>query len=148
MTIKKIMCCVDFSGNAETAFQTAFEMAQKFDAKLYLVHVLPPVINPVLVDSEWVLPPEEPKKSLIIQVEEKLQEIYGPKIEKGIDAELIVLDGHVSSEILKFLEEKDIDLAILGAYGASGMGLVIFGSVAKRVSHRAPCSVMIVREKP
>ena len=51
MTIKKIMCCVDFSGNAETAFQTAFEMAKKFDAKLYLVHVLPPVVNPVLVDS-------------------------------------------------------------------------------------------------
>lgn len=147
MTIKKITCCVDFSEHAETAFKTAIEMAKKFDAKLYLVHVLPPVVNPVLVDSELGLPPEEPKKSLIIKIEEKLQEVYGSKIDEGINAELIVLDGHVSTEILNFLEEKDIDLAILGAYGASGMGLVIFGSVAKRVAHRAPCSVMIVRDR-
>ena len=147
MTIKKITCCVDFSEHSETAFMTAIEMAKKFEAKLYLVHVLPPVVNPVLVDSELGLPPEEPDKSLIIKIEEKLQEIYGAKIGEGIDAELIVLDGHVSTEILNFLEEKDIDLAILGAYGASGMGLVIFGSVAKRVAHRAPCSVMIVRDR-
>ena len=148
MAIKKITCCVDFSENAETACKTAVEMATKFGARLYIVHVLPPVVNPLLVDSEWVLPPVEPKKALIIRVEEKLQEMYGSKIEKGIKAELIVLDGHVSSEILKFVEEKQIDLVIMGAYGASGMGLVIFGSVAKRVAHKAPCSVMIVRDRP
>ena len=44
-----------------------------------------------------------------------------------------------------FIEEKKIELVILGAYGLSGMGLVVFGSVAKRVAHKAPCSVMIVR---
>ena len=148
MAIKRIMCCVDFSENAETAFTSAVEMATKFGARLYIVHVLPPVVNPLMVDSEWVLPPEQPKKAVIIKVQEKLQEIYGAKIEKGIEAELIVLDGHVSSEILKFAEDRQIDLVMMGAYGASGMGLVIFGSVAKRVAHKAPCSVMIVRERP
>ena len=36
---------------------------------------------------------------------------------------------------------------VMGAFGLSGMGLVIFGSVAKRIVHRAPCSVMIVRNR-
>jgi universal stress protein A len=36
---------------------------------------------------------------------------------------------------------------VVGAFGLSGMGLVLFGSVAKRISHKAPCSVMIVRRK-
>ena len=38
-----------------------------------------------------------------------------------------------------------MDLVVLGSYGLTGMGLVIFGSVAKRVARKAPCSVMIAR---
>lgn len=146
MTIKKITCCVDFSENARTAFKKAIEMAGKFQAKLYVVHVIPPVVNPMLMGTEWIMP-EEPKKSLILNIEEKMKEEYGAKIHGDIDYELIILDGHVSSEIIKFLEEKKVDIVITGSYGASGMGLVIFGSVAKRIAHKAPCSVMIVREK-
>jgi universal stress protein A len=44
------------------------------------------------------------------------------------------------------MDEK-IDIVVLGAYGLSGVELVLFGSVAKRISHKAPCTVMIVREK-
>ena len=145
MTIKKIACCVDFSENAKRAFQQALEMAETFKAKLYVVHVLPPVVNPVLADMDlpW---PDEPKKSLILKVEEKIGREYGSMIHtSGVDSELVVLDGHVSSEIIRFLEENTMDLVVVGSYGASGMGLVVFGSVANRVAHKAPCSVLIVR---
>ena len=142
--MEKAACCVDFSENAKTAFDRAVEIAQKFEAKLHVIHVLPPVFSPLSTDAEWVLP-EEPKKSLLLKLEEKMQQEYGSRIDAGIDFEMKILDGHVSSEILRFLEEEDIDLVILGSYGASGMGLVLFGSVAKRIAHRAPCSVMIVR---
>ncbi len=147
MTIKKITCCVDFSDNAEAAFRAALEMAEKYGAKLSVVHVLPPVLDPGLLDTEWTLPPEGSKKALISKLEEKLRQTYGRRIEEGIESELVVLDGHVSSEILNFVEGNNVDLVVLGSYGTSGMGLVIFGSVAKRVAHRAHCSVMIVREK-
>jgi universal stress protein A len=84
---------------------------------------------------------------LILNIEERINEEYESKINDDIDYESIVLDGHVSSEIIRFLQEKEVDLVITGSYGASGMGLVIFGSVAKRIAHKAPCSVMIVRQK-
>ena len=147
MTIKKITCCVDFSENAGFALQRAMELAEKFRARLYVIHVLPPAVNPLETEADWVIP-EEPKKSLILKIEEKMAQAYGSKISKEIDSELLVLDGHVSSEIIRFLEEKKIDLVVLGSYGASGMGLVLFGSVANRVAHKAPCSVMIVRPRP
>jgi len=146
MTIKRITCCVDFSENARFALQMAVELAEKFGAKLYVIHVLPPAVNPLETEAEWMIP-EEPKKSLILKIEEKMAQEYGSKIAEDVDSELLVLDGHVSSEIIRFLEEKKIDLAVLGSYGASGMGLVLFGSVANRVAHKAPCSVMIVRSK-
>jgi universal stress protein A len=147
MTIQKIACCVDFSDNAEAAFRTAMEMAKKYEAKLSVVHVQPPVVDPILIDPDWYQPQEAPKKTLISRVEEKVRETYGTRSEKDIESEMVILYGHISSEIINFLEKEKVNLVILGAYGTSGMGLVVFGSVAKRVAHRAHCSVMIVREK-
>ena len=146
MSIKRIVCCTDFSENAEAAFSAALEMAEKYTADLTVIHVLPPPINPMLVDTGWIMP-EEPRESLVQQIEEKMAQVYGNRMNGRVEYHLVVLDGHVSTELIKFLEENPIDVVVLGAYGLSGMGLVIFGSVAKRVAHKAPCSVMIVRSR-
>lgn len=144
MSIKKIACCTDFSENADAAFNMALEMVEKYNAKFILLHVLPPVVNPMLTDSEWAVP-EEPVDALVLKLEERMQQEYGSRIDETINYEIVVLDGHVSSEILKYLEENDVDLVVTGSYGLSGMGLVFFGSVAKRIANKAPCSVVIVR---
>ncbi len=148
MSISRIACCIDFSPNADTAFKRALTSAEQFQATLSLVHVLPPVVNPMQAETEPMLPDVEPKSTLTLKLEERMQQKYGDVIsETAIPFELAVLDGHISTEIIRFLEERDIDLVVMGSYGFTGMGLVFFGSVAKRVSHRAPCSVMIVRDK-
>jgi universal stress protein A len=146
MAEKQIACCIDFSENAEAAFVTALEMAEKYLAKLLVIHVLPPVVNPILTDTEWMLP-EEPKNNLMLKLEEHMQQEYGARIGDKVDYQLIVLDGHVSTEILTFLNENPVDIVVMGSYGLTGMGLVFYGSVAKRISHKAPCSVMIVRDR-
>jgi universal stress protein A len=146
MGVNQIVCCSDFSDHAEIAFQTALDLAQRYNAKLYVVHVLPPVVNPMLTDADLMLP-EHPDENLVVSLNERMQEVYGNRIPEAIDCELVVRDGHVSTEIIRFIEETDADLAVVGAFGLSGMGLVLFGSVAKRISHKAPCSVMIVRNK-
>lgn len=146
MSIKRIVCCTDFSENAEAAFTAALEMAEKYTADLTVIHVLPPPINPMLADTGWIMP-EEPRESLVQQIDEKMAQVYGKRMNGRVAYRLVVLDGHVSTELIKFLEENPIDVVVLGAYGLSGMGLVIFGSVAKRVAHKAPCSVMIVRSR-
>ena len=120
-------------------------MAEKYQAKLLVVHVLPLVINPVLT-AEWVLP-EEPKNDKIVELKKRMQKEYGDRIGNIVDYQLIVLDGHVSTEILTFLNENPVDVVVVGSYGLTGMGLVFFGSVAKRISYKAPCSVMIVRDR-
>ena len=135
MPIKRIVCCADFSENAEVAFTAALEMAEKYTADLTVIHVLPPPINPTLADTGWIMP-EEPRESLVQQIEELMAQKYGSRINGRVDYRLVVLDGHVSTEIIRFLDENPIDVVVLGAYGLSGMGLVIFGSVAKRVAHQ------------
>jgi universal stress protein A len=144
MTIRTIACCTDFSENAHRAVAQAVDMAARFNAKLCLLHVLPPMINPVLLDSGWI-PPEMPRDAVILKIEEQMQNRYGAQMPHEVDYELVVRDGHVSTEILEFVRTQSVDLVITGAYGLSGMGLVLFGSVAKRVAQKAACSVLIVR---
>jgi universal stress protein A len=145
MTLKTIACCTDFSDNAHQAVAEAVEMAARYRAKLYIVHVLPPLVNPVLLDSGW-MPPEMPREAMVIKIEEQMQQRYGTQMPHEVDYELVVRDGHVSSEILEFINQQAVDLVVTGAYGLSGMGLVLFGSVAKRIAQKAVCSVMIVRD--
>ncbi|MBU4287253.1 MAG: universal stress protein [Proteobacteria bacterium] len=146
MHIKKIACCTDFSENAEMAFVTALDLAEKYKAKLFVIHVSPPLINYQATDTEWMLP-YEPEEPLMLELEKRMDKEYGARIGEHTDYKLVVLSGHVSTEILSYLKEKNIDLVVMGSYGLSGMGLVFFGSVAKRVARKSPCSVMIVRKK-
>jgi len=145
MAIRQIACCTDFSENAKEAVMTAIEMAKKYKAHLSIIHKLPPVKNPMFAEALLMLS-DEPKEPLILKLEELMQKEYGAKIGDDIKYIFVVLDGHVSTEILNYLEKSRTDLVVMGAYGLSGMGLVVFGSVAKRIAHKAPCSVMIVRK--
>lgn len=147
MPFKKIAVCTDFSENASAAFDVALEMAVRDQAQLMVVHVLPPAVNPMLTDSEWVVP-DAPPETLVPRLEERLQNEYGTRIGSKTPYEIAILNGHVATAIVTFLEERQVDLVVLGAFGFTGVGLVLFGSVAKRVSHKAPCSVMIVRPRP
>jgi len=144
MALKKITCCTDFSENAERAVMTAIEMAEKYKAHLSIIHVLPPVINPMFAEAASILS-DKPEESLILKLEEQMRKEYSTKIGDAIEHIFVVLDGHISTEILKYLQKSEADLVVMGAYGLSGMGLVVFGSVTKRVAHKALCSVMIVR---
>ena len=144
MAYRRIACCTDFSENATLAFEQALELAEKYGAELHIVHVLPAEINPTVSGTVRVLP-DNSERLLIPQLEEQMAAEYSPRVAGRVDCKLIVLNGHVSTEIVKYLQDNAIDLAVVGSYGLSGLGLVVFGSVAKRVSHRAPCSVLIVR---
>ena len=145
MAIRQIACCTDFSENAKEAVMTAIEMAKKYKAHLSIIHILPPAKNPMFAEALLMLS-DEAKEPLILKLEEQMQKEYGAKIGDDIKYIFVVLDGHVSTEILNYLEKSRTDLVVMGAYGLSGMGLVLFGSIAKRIAHKAPCSVMIVRK--
>ena len=145
MNLHRVLCCVDFSSNADRAFLTAVDLAGKYGATLHLLHVLPPVVSPLVTDIDLVVPADS-SDILRKKLKTQMDTTYGRRIPDGLDHVIRVRDGHVSSEILSYLEAERIDLAILGAYGLSGVELVLFGSVAKRVAHKAGCSVMIVRD--
>jgi nucleotide-binding universal stress UspA family protein len=55
-----------------------------------------------------------------------------------------VLVGHSGRRILRYIENHDISLVVMGTHGRSGLGTVFFGSVAQRVVQSAKVPVLTV----
>jgi nucleotide-binding universal stress UspA family protein len=56
-----------------------------------------------------------------------------------------VIIANPADEIIKFANNKRIDLIIMGTTGLSGITKFLFGSVARNVSEKANCPIMLVR---
>jgi nucleotide-binding universal stress UspA family protein len=144
---KSIGFCTDFSENADQAFLVARGLAGQFNATLHIIHVMvsfslsPPVhatYMPIEYDPNFI---EEVTQA----ARDSIQEKYIARIPASIPYEVSLLSGYASTEILRTVEEKNMDLLIMGSHGLTGLAHVLFGSTADRVVRKAPCSVLTVR---
>ena len=53
--------------------------------------------------------------------------------------------GNPAEAILDVAEEQGADLIVVGSKGMQGSRRFLLGSVPDKISHHAPCSVLIVR---
>jgi nucleotide-binding universal stress UspA family protein len=65
--------------------------------------------------------------------------------EKGVEVETHAREGDPADAILDVAEETGADLIVVGNKGMTGAKRFLLGSVPNKVSHHAPCSVMIIR---
>jgi nucleotide-binding universal stress UspA family protein len=54
-----------------------------------------------------------------------------------------VITGEPAAEIVAIAQRESADLVVLGSRGMRGAGRLL-GSIPNKVSHRAPCDVLIV----
>jgi nucleotide-binding universal stress UspA family protein len=59
--------------------------------------------------------------------------------------ETFAREGDPADAILDVAEEREADLIVIGHKGMTGARRFLLGSVPNKVSHHAPCSVLIVR---
>ncbi len=146
---KNIGFCTDFSENADQAFLVAKELAGRFGATLNIIHVMasfsisPPVhatYMPIEYDPNFI---EEVTQA----AQNSIQEKYVDNVPEGLRFEIDLLSGYPATEILRVVEEKGIDLLVMGSHGLTGLAHVLFGSTADRIVRRASCSVLTVRFK-
>ena len=65
---------------------------------------------------------------------------------EGVKAETYAQEGDPANVIIEVAREQDADLIIVGARGLTALQRFLLGSVSSKLSHHAPCSVMIVRD--
>ena len=141
-----IVVGTDGSDTANKAVAQAVELAKQVGAKLQLVSAYEPVSDSRLreeaqqvpADLQWMVNPRE-------DVDATLKEAAAAAEEAGVDVETFARQGDPADAILDVAEETDASLIIVGNKGMTGAKRFLLGSVPNKVSHHAPCSVLIIR---
>jgi nucleotide-binding universal stress UspA family protein len=144
--IKKIAFCTDFSENSNQAFELAFDLAKKYQAKLLLIHVVPPLVFPSPVMEDFISEQANLQfyEDAAQRAMEQIESTYLSKIADYPNTLIRVLSGHPASEILNFIDQEAIDLVVMGTHGFTGLAHFFLGSTAEKVVRRASCSVLTV----
>ncbi len=144
---KKILVPTDFSEHSDKALKQAVDIAEKYNSKIYLLHVIDKNIQQCVVD--YCLP-NETVDQLERESFTKSKELLSDEISKisarpSVEIEFDIKKGVPYDEILKEQENKDIDLIVIASHGKTGITRHLLGSVADRVTENAKSQVLLVR---
>src|SRR5262245_28523436 len=143
ITLKNILVPFDFSEYSEQALRYGLELARKFDATLYLLHVVQDPMTQSYAGEVLTLPPVEVVDQWVLDAGEKLAARVPPLDASRVRVRAVV--GSPYSEILGFAEDEEIDLIVMGTHGRGGVSHLLLGSIAERIVRRSPCPVLTVR---
>jgi nucleotide-binding universal stress UspA family protein len=141
---KRIMLPVDGSKGTARAATVAFELAETTKAKLYIIHVIN--TGTVRQISRMTEADEIDILNKYIGTGSRLLEGYKRAAsEYGIEAELLLEQGHPSERIVQKAKELKIDLIVIGSRGESSATRFGVGSSTDRVVHNSHCLVLVVK---
>jgi nucleotide-binding universal stress UspA family protein len=144
--LHRILIPTDFSKHSHNALTYGAAFAEKFGAELYLLHVVQDLAL-FIPDAVAVAPPLAPPieqftAAARAALERAVQENAALK---GLRVHPEVREGTPFYEIIRFAQETDIDLIVMGTHGHTGLAHMLLGSVAEKVVRKAPCPVLTVR---
>ncbi len=143
---KSIVVGTDGSDTAAQAVQQAVELARAVGAKIELVSAYEPVSSQRLQaeqrdapeDLQWAINQRE-------DVDLTLESAADIARQAGVEVDIYPRQGDPADAILDVAEERGADLIVVGNKGMTGAKRFLLGSVPNKVSHHAPCSVLIIR---
>jgi nucleotide-binding universal stress UspA family protein len=136
--ISTIAVGTDGTATANEAVKQAAGIARRFDAKLFLLSAFDDSARgPGSEDIElqWASNPAARVRSILERLEEDLNL-------EGIKTETRAAPGDPGKVLVELAEECGADLLVIGN---KGMHRRVLGSVPNTVTHRAPCSVLVVK---
>ncbi len=146
MNYQAILVATDFSDCSAAAFQVAKQLAQRFQAKIILVHVIS--LRSIEILSDFLKIEEDHLIPRLKQrAETRLSEFLSRQGDEALNLESLVAVGLPFQEIAVLARELAIDLIVVGGYGKAGRGPieeVFFGSTAEKVVRLLPCPVLVV----
>lgn len=152
-----ILYATDLSPRAPEVFRYAMSLAQRYGAKIVVVHALEP-LNPMgksLLDlyvsketNEELH--EQAREQMAAEIRERLEtfcteELCADPEGRGRVSEIVVRDGHPLDVILKEVARTGAGLVVMGSHGHTAVGEILLGSTAHRVMQRSPVPVFLVR---
>jgi nucleotide-binding universal stress UspA family protein len=137
----KVAVGTDGSETAGEAVREAVELARRYGAELVLVSAFQdPEPGPLdrreaSVELQWAFSPTARLKEILARTEAEVRR-------EGIECSTLAEPGDPAEVIVRLVEESGADLLVVGN---RGMQRRVLGSVPNTITHKAPCSVLVVK---
>jgi nucleotide-binding universal stress UspA family protein len=131
----------DGSATASKAVEAAVEIAQRFGARLVLLSAFqgadarPRGATRGSEELQWTYDNDARVREMLSRTEQELRE-------REIDCSTMLDEGDPAEVLIRLAEECEADLMVIGN---RGMQRRVLGSVPNTVTHKAPCSVYVVK---
>jgi nucleotide-binding universal stress UspA family protein len=143
ITLKEVLFPTDFSPASEAVFPYAATIADRYNARLCVAHV----IN--LEPFDLAAPESVPEmiKQARTHAHQKIDHLLGTRRLEADRYQAIVAEGAVSEVLIDLTHRNHIDLVVLGTHGRRAFKKLLLGSVAEEVFCTAPCPVLTIGPK-
>jgi len=144
---KKILVPTDFSAHSDKALQKALDIAKENGSEILLFHVIHEDFQTCVVDYCFTVDEIEVIKGRMFSAATENMEKQLDKLplSKEVNVSTEVRNGIPYDEILKYQEEKGVDLIVISSHGRSAISTFLMGNVTSRVLKRAKCEVLLVK---
>ncbi|HEY1484047.1 MAG TPA: universal stress protein [Candidatus Acidoferrum sp.] len=140
VSLTKILVTTDFSEASDRALDYALSLARRYDARIYLAHVITPdpfqFAEPQLAQATY----EKVRQA----AEEGITDILISGKLRGVPHEVLMDEGNVWPTLEKMMVEHEIDLVVTGTHGRGKVQKLLIGSVAEEIFRQADCAVLTV----
>ncbi|HVV99197.1 MAG TPA: universal stress protein [Planctomycetaceae bacterium] len=147
--LHNVLVATDLSETGQDALRAGVTIAQESGARLHVLHV---VESPI--DQGWAstLPEETASKyheqvhsSAREELREQLDRTDYRAIPAGVEVSVSDSYGGPDTAILDYIQERRIDLLVMGTSGRSGVSALFMGNTAERLIPEVPCSVLMLK---
>ncbi len=140
LRIENILCPTDFSMFSARAVRHAGALAQRFGARLTVLHVWAPYATsplhaPATIASNW---------ELRTRIDDEMRAFVESAVHDSATVKTVVREGEPWREIQAMAEQLPADLLVMGTHGRGGFEHLLLGSVTEKILRRAPCPVLSV----
>lgn len=136
----RILVPTDLSPFAERAVRYAHGLAELCDAELHVLHVCRDEAERLLLPAGEVGTGADDDSAAV------LGRLVGEP--GGVRrVEVVWVRPDVPAAIGEYARDEGMDLIVMSSHGRSGLGELLFGSVAQQVLHTAPCPVLMIRAR-
>jgi len=138
--VKKVIIPVDFASTMNKVVDYATSIADQLGAEIIFFHVINDFqgYDMMLVHPSF----ESMKKDLMEESNQRMAALVGnyKQLKNGVSGKVVV--GDAGAEIIKFAQDEQADMVIIGTHGVKGLERILMGSTAEYVVKKAPCPIL------
>jgi nucleotide-binding universal stress UspA family protein len=141
--LTRIAVGTDGTPTAEKAVEWAIDLAKRYDARLVVISSYQPVTEDRLrresaaapIETQWAINPTSDVEAILDRVATRARS-------EGLRVTTVASEGDPADVLCRFAGEERADIIVVGN---KGMQRRLLGSVPNSVTHKAPCSVLVVK---